>query len=46
MGGFPEGYWWGEDADLFGKIALKYPVAFSWELGAIYHTDDMNRTKQ
>ena len=43
VGGFPEGYWWAEDADLFGKIALKYPVAFSWELGAIYHWDAENR---
>jgi len=43
MGGFPEGYWWGEDADLFGKIALKYPVAFSWEHGALYYRDDTNR---
>jgi glycosyltransferase involved in cell wall biosynthesis len=42
-GGFPEGYWYGEDADLFGKIALKYPVAFSWELGALYHWDVLNR---
>lgn len=43
MGGFPEGYWYGEDADLFGKIALKYPVAFSWEMGALYHWDVPNR---
>jgi glycosyltransferase involved in cell wall biosynthesis len=43
VGGFPEGYWWGEDADLFGKIALRYPVAFSWEQGAIYCRDDTNR---
>jgi len=43
MGGFPEKYWYGEDADLFGKIALKYPVAFSWELGALYHWDALNR---
>jgi glycosyltransferase involved in cell wall biosynthesis len=42
-GGFPEGYWYGEDADLFGKIALKYPVAFSWEFGTIYHEDALNR---
>ena len=41
--GFPEGYWYGEDSDLFGKIALKYPVAFSWEFGAIYHADALNR---
>ena len=43
MGGFLTGYWWGEDVDLFGKIALKYPVAFSWELGAVYHLDDPGR---
>jgi len=42
-GGFLEGYWWGEDVDLFCKIALKYPVAFSWESGAIYHLDDTGR---
>jgi glycosyltransferase involved in cell wall biosynthesis len=43
MGGFPEGYWMGEDVDLFSKIALKYPVAFSWEFGALYHWDATNR---
>jgi len=43
MGGFAEGYWLGEDSDLFGKIALKYQVAFSWEFGAIYHMDASNR---
>jgi glycosyltransferase involved in cell wall biosynthesis len=42
-GGFPPGYWYGEDVDLFGKIGLKYPVAFSWEQGAIYHWDATNR---
>ena len=29
FGGFPEDEWWGEDTDLFGRIALKYPIAFS-----------------
>jgi len=43
FGGFPEGAWWGEDTDLFGKIALKYPIAFSWEIGAVYHWDVNNR---
>ena len=43
MGGFPEDSWFGEDADLFGKIALKYPIAFSWYMGAIYHWDTINR---
>ncbi|MCM1567454.1 MAG: glycosyltransferase family 2 protein [Dehalobacter sp.] len=41
-GGFPQGYWWAEDLDLFGRIALKHPVAFSWQLGAIYHLDAIN----
>ena len=43
VGGFPEGYWWGEDADVWGKIALKYPIAFTWEVGAMYHWDRTNR---
>ena len=43
MGGFSEGSWYGEDADLFGKIALKYPIAFSWYVGAIYHIEAANR---
>ena len=43
MGGFPEEEWWAEDADLFGKIALKYPIAFSWYMGAIYHKEAINR---
>lgn len=43
MGGFPVGCGWAEDADLFGRIALKYPVAFSWEFGAVYHWDAQNR---
>lgn len=43
MGGFVEDAWWGEDADLWGKIALTYPIAFSWEWGAIYHWDSEGR---
>jgi glycosyltransferase involved in cell wall biosynthesis len=43
FGGFPEDSWWGEDTDLFGRIALKYPIAFSWEGGVIYHWDASNR---
>jgi glycosyltransferase involved in cell wall biosynthesis len=46
MGGFPEGYWYGEDTDLFGRIALKYPVAFSWEFGALYHVEASNRSSE
>jgi len=43
MGGFTIEAWWGEDTDLWGRIALKYPVAFSWDIGAIYHTEAVNR---
>lgn len=43
LGGFPTGSWWGEDADLWGKIALHYPIAFSWVTGAIYHWDALDR---
>lgn len=43
IGGFPENAWYGEDVDLFGRIALKYPVAFSWDFGAIYHWEATNR---
>jgi len=43
FGGFPESAWWGEDADLFGRIALRYTIAFSWDGGAIYHWDTSHR---
>lgn len=41
--GFKVGAWWGEDDDLWGRVALKYPVAFSWQIGAIYHQGATNR---
>lgn len=41
--GFPVGYWFGADIDLFGRIALKYPVAFSWEGAGVYHRDALGR---
>jgi glycosyltransferase involved in cell wall biosynthesis len=46
VGGFPEGYWYGEDIDLFGKIALKYAIVFSWVFGGIYHRNSLNRAGQ
>jgi glycosyltransferase involved in cell wall biosynthesis len=46
MGGYPVGYWMAEDVALYVKIALKYPVAFSWELGATIHWDASNRVGQ
>lgn len=33
----------GEDADLWGRIALRYPIAFSWRIGAVYHREAENR---
>ena len=43
VGGFDEKANQGEDLDLWAKIALKYPVAFSWDIGGIYHLDAVNR---
>jgi len=42
IGGFAD-HWKGQDLDLWGRIALKYPVAFSWDGGAIVHNDASNR---
>jgi len=42
-GGFKVGAWWGEDDDLWGRIAIKYPIAFSWRVGAINHREAVNR---
>jgi glycosyltransferase involved in cell wall biosynthesis len=42
-GGFPVGESKGEDLDLWAKIALQYPVAFSSETGAIVHEEASNR---
>ncbi len=44
MNGFVTSAWSGEDADLWGRIALKYPIAFSWDGMGIYHLDAINRT--
>jgi len=43
MGGFPEGLIYGEDQFLWGKISLKYPVAYSWKGLTIYHTEAQGR---
>jgi glycosyltransferase involved in cell wall biosynthesis len=44
MRGFATNVWYGEDTDLWGRIALKYPIAFSWDGRGIYHTEISNRT--
>ncbi len=33
----------GEDAELWGRIALRYPIAFCWRIGAVYHREAENR---
>ncbi len=33
----------GEDLEMWGRIAISYPVAFSWEIGATYFHDSNNR---
>lgn len=42
-GGFLLGKRMGEDLDLWGRIALKYPVAISTQVEATYHHDAENR---
>jgi glycosyltransferase involved in cell wall biosynthesis len=42
-GGFLIGEHFGEDVDMWGRIALKYPIAFSWKTGAIYHWESSGR---
>lgn len=42
-GGFPENLDYGEDQFLWGKISLSYPVAYSWQGLAIYHTEASGR---
>jgi glycosyltransferase involved in cell wall biosynthesis len=33
----------GEDMELWARIALRYPIAFSWRIGAVYHREAENR---
>ncbi len=43
VGGFPEDLEYGEDQFLWGKIALSYSIAFSWNGLTIYHTEASDR---
>lgn len=43
VGLFPVGVHCGEDLDMWCRIALKYPVAYSTQVGAVYHREAENR---
>lgn len=43
VGRFKVGAWWGEDDDMWGRISIKHPIAFSWEIGSIIHKEAVNR---
>ncbi|HAM50142.1 MAG TPA: glycosyltransferase family 2 protein [Nitrospiraceae bacterium] len=43
VGGFKAGKRMGEDVDLWGRIAIRYPVAFSFQKGAVYCKNAENR---
>lgn len=42
IGGFQTDFWWGEDVDMWGRIALKYPIAYSNQVCAIYYQNVVN----
>ncbi|WP_052735638.1 glycosyltransferase family 2 protein [Methanosarcina mazei] len=42
VGGFQAGFWWGEDVDMWGRIALKYPIAYNSQVCAIYYQNVAN----
>ena len=42
LGGFRVDFWWGEDVDLWGRIALRYPVAYSSQVCSIYYQNVIN----
>jgi glycosyltransferase involved in cell wall biosynthesis len=43
VGLFPVGVARGEDVDMFCRIALRYPICFSTQVGAVYRKDADNR---
>lgn len=42
LGGFQTGFWWGEDVDMWGRISLKYPIAYSSQACAVYYQNVVN----
>lgn len=43
MGGFLPGAWWNEDVELWLRVIMKYPVAFSWDGVIFWHLEAENR---
>lgn len=43
VGCFPMGVHTGEDLDMWGRVALRYPIAFSRCVGVSYRQDDRSR---
>jgi glycosyltransferase involved in cell wall biosynthesis len=43
LGGFKRNVWYGEDTDLWGRIALNHCVVFDHNIGTTYHRDSPNR---
>ncbi|MEN6389504.1 MAG: glycosyltransferase family 2 protein [Syntrophomonas sp.] len=39
IGGFPLGEPQGEDLEMWGRIAIKYPIAYSTKLCSVYHNE-------
>lgn len=42
LGGFQTGFWWGEDIDMWGRIALKHPFVYSSQVCAVYYQNVVN----
>ncbi|HRR06955.1 MAG TPA: glycosyltransferase family A protein [Victivallales bacterium] len=40
VGFFPQGEPFGEDLDMWGRIALKYDIIFDWTVGALWYLSD------
>ncbi|TGC08027.1 glycosyltransferase family 2 protein [Methanolobus halotolerans] len=43
VGKFPVDESWGEDSDMWGRIALRYPIAYSGKKCSIYHAEIRNK---
>ncbi|WP_214041487.1 glycosyltransferase family 2 protein [Methanoculleus sp.] len=46
IGFFAVGKWWGEDTEMWGRIALYYHIAFCREPIAVYHYEATNRANE